>query len=207
MVIEKLSAVPCCHFFFSDRSVVSFVAMICCVFLIACNKQKPAESAPSAAESSPQAIVEDAATRDLRKIGDKAMIALLARDVDTLIAFDSNPDDEASLKNKTGDPYCYLFDATCASNPNARSIYDKLAGARKLAIDASVSETPLNGKRYGLLLFYDKSKISDTQIYSQEFICSEKGLRETASWHFILEKEKWTTSTVFDYKVPSDCKP
>jgi len=206
-VIKKQGVARRYWFFGPDRAELSTVVMICCLFLTACNKQKTATPAPAAAATStPEAIVEDAPTRELRQIGDKAMIALLAKDVDTLTTYDTNAEDQASLKNKTGDPYCYLFDASCAADSAAPSVYDKLAGVRKLSIDATVTETPLAGKRYGLLVFYDKSKISETQLYSPDLICSEKTLKETASWHFILEKGKWTTSTVFDYKVPRDCK-
>ena len=50
-------------------------------------------------------------------------------------------------------------------------------------------------------MFYDKSQISSTELYSPDFLCSEKALRQTASWHFIMTDGKWSTTTLFDYKT------
>jgi hypothetical protein len=152
----------------------------------------------------PAVKVEDPATRALRAVGDRAVTALVAKDINTLLEYDHDPEDEASLKNKSGDLYCYLFDSSCIPGAKTRAIYEIFSTSRPLGIQASVAN--VGGKQYGLLMFYDKSQISDKDLYSTEFLCSDKGLKGTASWHFILADGKWTTSTLFDYKVERPCK-
>ena len=147
---------------------------------------------------------QDPAARDLLAIGDRATTAIVARDTNTLLDYDHDPDDAASLGSKSGDLYCYLFGSNCIQGSKGRAIYDLFSTARKLGIDASV--TNVDGKNYGLLMFYDKSQISGTELYSPDFLCSEKALRETASWHFIMKDGKWTTTTLFDYKTDKPCK-
>lgn len=172
-----------------------------CGWLMGCRKG----SAPSAPQTQPVASrPQDPATRDLLAIGDRVTSAIVARDTNTLLDYDHDPDDAASLQSKSGELYCYLFDSNCIQGSNGRAIYDLFSTARQLGIDASV--TNVDGKNYGLLMFYDKSQISSTDLYSPDFLCSEKALRESASWHFIMTNGKWNTTTLFDYKTDKACK-
>ena len=150
------------------------------------------------------ARMDDPATRDLRSIGDKVTSAIVAKNVNTLLEYDHDPDDAASLQNKSGDLYCYLFDSSCIPGAKTRAVYDLLSNSRQLAIDASTAK--IQDAQYGLLMFYDKSQVSEADLYSQDFLCSEKARRTTASWHFVLTNGKWTSTTLFDYKVDSPCK-
>jgi hypothetical protein len=185
--------------------MVAAVAAIafCCSLMAGCNRQKASEVPPATVAA---AKAEDTATRQLREIGDRAAIAMLAKDANTLLEFDHNPEDAASLNNKSGDLYCFLFDSSCIAGAKGKSVYELFSTSKKLAIDASVSNVPVNGKIYGLLMFYDKSQVSDEQVYKQDFLCSDKALKETAAWHFVLTDGKWSTSTLFDYKIERPCK-
>ncbi|HKT52580.1 MAG TPA: hypothetical protein VJV96_19915 [Candidatus Angelobacter sp.] len=147
---------------------------------------------------------QDPATRDLLAIGDRVTTAIVARDTNTLLDYDHDPDDAASLQSKSGELYCYLFDSSCIQGSSGRAIYDLFSTSRQLGIDASV--TNVDGKNYGLLMFYDKSQISSTDLYSPDFLCSERALKESASWHFIMTDGKWRTTTLFDYKTDKPCK-
>jgi hypothetical protein len=83
-------------------------------------------------------------------------------------------------------------------------VYEILTTSPQLAIDASIAN--VNGKQYGLLMFYDKSQISSQELYSPDFACSDKALKHSASWHFIRVDGKWTSTTLFDYKMEKPCK-
>lgn len=180
--------------------VFTAVLIASCCSLMGC--RKATASAPSPTPLSGR--TQDPATRDLLAIGDRATTAIVARDADTLLDYDHNPDDAASLQSKSGELYCFLFDSNCIQGGNGRAIYDLFSTVRQLGIDASV--TNIDGKNYGLLMFYDKSQISSTELYSPDFLCSEKALKETASWHFIMKDGKWNTTTLFDYKTDKPCK-
>jgi hypothetical protein len=186
------------------------------LLLAGCRKAKAPEAqaanaAPVAATASATpppapAKPEDPATRQLHEIGDKVAAAILAKDVDTLIVYDQNPDDQEALKARSGELYCYLFDTTCMTG-KGRSVYDILTEAHQLRVDPLVTDVALVGKRYGQLVFYDKRIIKEDQLYSQDFLCSDRGLKQTASWHFIFTDGKWSTSTAFDFKVDRGCNP
>jgi hypothetical protein len=119
--------------------------------------------------------------------------------------FGSNPSVDLNCSSpKSGDLYWYLFDSSCIQGAKTRAIYEILSTSRQLGIDASIANVA--GKQYGLLMFYDKSQISDKELYSPDFLCSDKALKGTASWHFILANGKWSTSTLFDYKIERPCK-
>lgn len=172
-----------------------------CGWLMGCRKSS-APSAPQvqAATHRPQ----DPATRDLLAIGDRVTTAIVARDTNTLLDYDHDPDDAASLQSKSGELYCYLYDSNCIQGGNGRAIYDLFATASQLGIDASV--TNVDGRNYGLLMFYDKAQISSTELYAPDFLCSEKATKASASWHFIMTDGKWSTTTLFDYKTDKPCK-
>jgi hypothetical protein len=161
-------------------------------------------SKTSAPAASSAMKVEDPEVRELRSIGDKATTAVVAKNVNALLEFEHNPEDEASLRNKSGDLYCYLFDSTCIQGPKQRAVYELFSTSRPLMIEASIAS--LGSKKYGLLMFYDKSQVSYNDLYSQDFLCSDKARQGTASWHFVKIDGKWTTTTLFDYKVEKTCK-
>jgi hypothetical protein len=177
--------------------IVSSVAVIaCCSILMAGCKKASGPGAGAANVEAPE-------MRELRAIGDRATVAVVARDVSTLLEYEHDPEDEASLKNKSGDLYCYLFDSSCIQGAKTRAVYDLFTNSHPLAIEASTAR--LGDKQYGLLMFYDKSQVSDTELYSPDFLCSDKALHGTASWHFVQANGKWTTTTLFDYKVEKAC--
>lgn len=199
MSLKRILSGRCCW----GPSTLLFAAVLMagCVCLIGCRKG----AASSVPQRQPVASrPQDPATRDLLAIGDRATTAIVARDANILLDYDHNPDDVASLQSKSGELYCYLFDSSCLQGGGGRAIYDLFSTARQLGIDASV--TNVDGKNYGLLMFYDKSQISSTDLYSPDFLCSERALKESASWHFIMTDGKWNTTTLFDYKTDKPCK-
>ncbi len=179
--------------------VFAAVVIACCSTLPGCRKASASAGIGVAATK-----MEDPATRELRAIGDRATAAIIAKNTSTLLEYDHDAEDQASLQSKSGELYCYLFDSTCIAGGKTRAVYDLFSAAPKLGIDASV--TSVDGKQYGLLMFYDKSQVSGTELYSPDFLCSDKALKSTASWHFILTDGKWTTTTLFDYKTEKPCK-
>jgi hypothetical protein len=183
----------------SAAQLTLFAAVVacCCCFVLGCRNASGAATVNAAAKT------EDPATRDLRAIGNKVASAVIARDVNTLLQYDHQPEDQASLADKTSDLYCYLFDSTCISGTNKRAVYDLFSTAPKLGIDASV--TSVEGRTYGLLMFYDKSQISESELYTPGFLCTDKGMKGTASWRFIQTDGEWNTSTLFGYKTDTSC--
>jgi hypothetical protein len=66
-------------------------------------------------------------------------------------------------------------------------------------------KSPADGRQYGLLIFYDKSQVSDQQLHSEAFQCSDESLKQVASWHFTRIGEKWTANNFFDYGTEALC--
>jgi hypothetical protein len=185
------------NWFFRTAAILSFFSL-----MLGC-KQAPATAA-AIPGAKLMAKADDPATRQLRAIGDRVAVAVLAKDVKTLADFDHDPDDQASLTNKNGDLYCYLFDSSCITGANGRAVYDLFSTSPHLGIDATVAT--VQGRNFGLLMFYDKSQISDAELYSPDFLCSDKGRKGTATWRFVLADGKWNTSTLFEYKTQRTCK-
>ena len=179
--------------------VFAAVVVCCCCFVLGCRNA----SGSATRTASSAAKVDDPATHDLRAIGNKVASAVIARDVNALLEYDHQPEDQASLADKTSDLYCYLFDSSCISGTNKRAVYDLFSTAPKLGIDASV--TSVEGRNYGLLMFYDKSQISESELYTPGFLCTDKGMKGTASWRFIQTDGKWNTTTLFGYKTETSC--
>ena len=185
-------------FSFRTQASLSAVMIFClCVIAPGCRKA-------SRAPTTPAAKVEDPGTQELRAIGDRATTAVVARNINALLEYDHDPEDEAALQNKTGDLYCYLFDSNCIPGAQTRAVYDILTTSPQLAVDASVAA--VDGKQYGLLMFYDKSQISSQELYSPAFTCSDKARKHSASWHFMRVNGQWTSTTLFDYKMDKPCK-
>jgi hypothetical protein len=168
-----------------------------CAMLPGCRKA-------SGSATAPVTKAEDPVTHELRAIGDRATTAVVARNINALLKYDHDAEDQAALQNKSGDLYCYLFDSNCIAGAKTRAVYDILTTSPQLAVDASVAS--VDGKQYGLLMFYDKSQVSAQELYSPDFACSDKALKHTASWHFMRVDGKWTTTTLFDYKMEKPCK-
>jgi hypothetical protein len=184
--------------FVRGSTLISAAVIACCFgMLLGCKKA----SEPAAA---PRANVQSPVSSELRTIGERAVIALLARDTKTLLQYDHNAEDEASLNNKSSELYCYLFDTNCIPNAKRPAVYELVSSASKVGIDASVDT--VQGRSYGLLMFYDKSQVSNDELYSPDFLCSDRALKATASWHFVLDNGKWSTTTLFDYKIGRSCK-
>lgn len=190
-----------------DRKSYAYTALgaivmaCCCGLMLGCKKASEAAAIPGATMV---IKAEDPATRQLRAIGDRVVTAVVARDIKTLLEYDNNPEDDAQLKSQGSDLYCYLFDSSCIQEPKRRAVYEIFSTAPKLGIDATVAR--VQDKDYGLLMFYDKSQISGQDLYSPDFLCSDKALKGTATWRFILANGKWSTSTLFEYKTERPCK-
>lgn len=182
---------------FRTLAGLSGIVFCICATLPGCKKA-------SVSGSTPAVQVEDPATRELRAIGDRATTAVVARNINALLDYDHDAEDQAALQNKSGDLYCYLFDSNCIPGAKTRAVYEILTTSPQLAIDASVAN--VDGKQYGLLMFYDKSQISGQELYSPDFGCSDKALKHSASWHFMRVNGQWTTTTLFDYKMDKLCK-
>lgn len=192
------SALPLSGLSFRAQACLSAV-MILCICYVAPGCRKASGSA-----STPAAKVEDPATRELRAIGDRATTAVVARNINALLEYDHDAEDQAALQNKSGDLYCYLFDSNCIPGAQTRAVYDILTTSPQLSVDASVAT--VEGKQYGLLMFYDKSQISSQELYSPDFTCSDKARKHSASWHFMRVNGQWTSTTLFDYKMDKACK-
>ncbi|HEX7286828.1 MAG TPA: hypothetical protein VF532_11645 [Candidatus Angelobacter sp.] len=183
---------------------VLYAAVIACCCSMVPGCKKASQASGSAGAANLMARTEDPATRELRAIGDKVAMAVLAKDVKTLLEYDHDPEDEVQLKNQSGDLYCYLFNSGCTTEAKRRPVYELFSTSPKLGIEATVAR--VQGKDYGLLMFYDKSQISGEELYSPDFQCTDKALKGTASWRFIQADGKWSTSTLFEYKTERPCK-
>jgi len=185
--------------------------MICCIVVSGCKAHET--STPNRAVSSPapepahSEDVADADRRDLQLIGKKIATAILEKDSATLLSYDRDDlrvEDEASLKDKTGPLYCYLFDPSCYKDAKIASVHEILSTAQQLEVSASVAKSP-DGHEYGLLLFYDKSQISEKQLHS-DFLCTDEAFKRVASWHFIRIGKKWSAaSPLFDLETEGAC--
>lgn len=150
------------------------------------------------------AKIDNSPAGQLRAIGDQAVAAIISKDTKALFEYDHNPEDQMSLSDNKSELYCYLFDSSCIPGGNRKAIYDLFSTVPKLGIDASVAS--LQGKNYGLLMFYDKSQISQAELYTPEFQCSDRALKGTVSWRFVETAGKWDTTTLFEYKTDRPCK-
>ena len=147
----------------------------------------------------------------LRQMGFNAAKAVLDRDVSTLLNYD-RPDlraaDEVSLGDKKSDLYCFLFDSTCLPGGKGRSVYEKLSTAHELGVKVVDGGSSLrDGNRYAIVLFYDRSTISEQSLRSRKFLCKES-LNRIASWSFKFADGKWQPVTpLFDNETDTLCSP
>jgi hypothetical protein len=131
--------------------------------------------------------------------------------VQTLLRYDRSDlraEDEHLLKDEGSDLYCFLFDSTCFPGGKGRSVYEKLSTAKDLAIKViEAGKTPQDGSRYAIILFYDRSTISEHLLRSRKFLCKE-GLNRIASWLFKSVDGTWVPVTpLFDNETDTLCSP
>jgi len=121
---------------------------------------------------------------------------------------DLRADDEVSLGDKRSDLYCFLFDSTCLPGGKGRSVYEKLSTAHELGVKVvDGGRSPRDGNRYALVLFYDRSTISDQSLRSRKFLCKES-LNRISSWSFKFADGKWQPVTpLFDNETDTLCSP
>jgi len=161
---------------------------------------------PSATPDNIQNV--DAAKRELQAIGAKVVKAVLSKDANTLLSYvvdDNRRNDETDLQDHESDAYCYLFESNCITASKARSVYDIFSSARQLQIEASVTQSK-EGRIYGFLLFFDSSRITQQQLQSSAFQCSEESLKTVSSWHFELIDGIWKARMLFDYGTEGLCQ-
>ena len=148
-------------------------------------------------------------SRGLHRVGEIVAKAVLEKDISTLLAYD-RPDlrdqDEVSLNNAKSDLYCYLFDSECITwgRGDWRSVFEKLSAAHPLEIKASLSRSRADGQLYGSLFFYDASAVTEKDLRSQDFVCTQ-GPAKLASWKFRLENGKWRAVTPLFDSETRDC--
>jgi hypothetical protein len=149
----------------------------------------------------PHTAQKDQVNRDLHRVAEGLVKAVMERDIQTLLSYD-RPDlreqDAITLTNVKSSLYCYIFDSSCieGSTGDWRSVYDKLKGARHLGIKVEVSRSSLDNKIYGTMTFYDRLSVSDKNLKSLGFFCKEYPA-QIASWSFTLEEGKWKAATPF----------
>ncbi len=199
-----------------SRRCIAYVGLLvlCGASMSGC-KEKSSVTNPTRDASkptpSPQSKVTndtDSATQDLRAVGTRVAAAIQAKDVSTLLLYESRDhrtEDEASLKDAKSSLYCYIFDSACIPDSKTRSVSEILSTARQLEIDVSVMRSPSNGQMFGLLLFYDKSRVTEAQLLSEDYRCSPQAFKEVASWHFVMSNGKWSATTILDYKTEGIC--
>jgi hypothetical protein len=149
----------------------------------------------------------DAALEELHNIGIKISQAVLARDIETLLTYD-RPDlrvaDREVLKDKTSVLYCTLFDTSCITWRH-RSVYEIFRTAPQLDIKAQGLGSGTDGLPYALLLFYDRSKVSERMLRSPQFLCAQWGKR-VVLWTFKRVDGRWESATPpFDAETGGPC--
>lgn len=151
------------------------------------------------------------ALNGLRQLGKSVAKAVLDRDAPALLRYDRvdlRRDDELSLNDKSSDLYCFLFDTSCIRGRIGRSVYEKLSTAQELGIKVvSGGKSSPDGNLYAIILFYDRSTISERSLRSRKFLCKES-LNRIASWSFKFVKGKWEPVTpLFDNETDTLCSP
>lgn len=152
------------------------------------------------------AETNDRQLQDLDRIGLDVSKAVLSKNIPKLLIY-SRPDlrisDEAEFKDNKSDLYCYIFRSSCLTG--RRSVYDKLSSATRLGIKVRDLGKSSDGRRYGLLLFYDRASISDRLLLSNDFLCQASAKR-IASWTFVLVNDHWQTANpLFDSETDTLC--
>ena len=196
------------------HTLACIVAVLC--LLSGCKKESASSTASPTADPTPSPISSqtttatspnsqntiDVAQQDLQAIGTKAAKAVLANDGKALLPYliDENRDYWEEMLQNRGT----LFDKTVCDGCKGRSVYQIVSSARQLQIEASVTRSK-EGRLYGLLLFYDRSQVTEQQLQSNAYLSSDEALRQVSSWHFELINGKWQARTLFDEGTEGLC--
>lgn len=156
----------------------------------------------------------DAALDDVHRIGMKILDAVLKRDAAAVLSYEPTKlraGHQISLADKTSDIYRFLIDShsSCTHPPGGlpASVFELISGAQQpgVAIIGADKSQP-DGKRYAVLLFYDRSAIPDRSIRSTRFVCAPANFHKYASWTFMLVEGKWeSTGELFNYESDAPC--
>ena len=151
----------------------------------------------------------DSALDDLHQIGMKIQEAALKKDITAVLQYEPanlRAEHAISLRDKTSDIYCFLVDShsSCTQGFGSwpPSVFEHFAGARQpgIAIIGADKLEP-DGSRYGVLLFYDRSGISERSIRSPRYICATANFHKYVSWTFKLVQGKWeSVGELFNYQ-------
>jgi hypothetical protein len=146
----------------------------------------------------------------------KIQDAVLKKDIAAVLRYEpanERAGHEISLRDKASDIYCFLIDShsSCTRIPGGGSwppsVFEVVAGARQpgIAIIGADKIQP-DGIRYGVLLFYDRSAISERSIRSIRFICAPANFHKYASWTFKLVEGKWeSVGELFNFETDAPC--
>lgn len=156
----------------------------------------------------------DTALDDLRQIGMKIQDVVLRKDIVAVLRYEPakvHAEHEISLKDKTSDIYCFLIDShSSCTQPRGglpASVFEIISGAHQpgvAVIDGNTSK--LDGIRYAVLMFYDRSAISERSIRSTKFICAPANFHKYASWSFKLVDGKWeSVGELFNFETDAPC--
>lgn len=151
----------------------------------------------------------DGSVSQLRDMGSKIATAVLKHDIETLLTYD-RPDlrleDRLELQDTKSNLYCFLFDRRCDANGRP-SVDDILSSARRLDVEVQV----LRGEGrplYGLLLFFDATKVRKTRLRSASFQCQLSRRDQIVSWLFRLDDGAWVSAhPPFDFETDTLCSP
>jgi hypothetical protein len=158
----------------------------------------------------------DTAFDDLHQIGMKILGAVLKKDAVAVLGYEparERADHEIALKDKSSDLYCFLIDShsSCTRIPGGGSwppsVFELVAGARQPGIAIIGADKPQpDGIRWGVLLFYDRSTISERSIRSFRFLCGPASFHKYASWSFKLVDGKWeSVGELFNFETDAPC--
>jgi hypothetical protein len=153
-----------------------------------------------------QAATRDEAAIQLRSLGQRLVAAVLAHDLETILAAD-RPDlraeDRLALQDQTSDLYCFLFDSSCTTVK--ASVHDIFARARRIDVDVQLIQE--KGKPVqGWLIFFDPAKVAKSRLRSPSYLCKHGG--QIASWMFSLTNGEWVSANeIFDTESDILCPP
>jgi hypothetical protein len=158
----------------------------------------------------------DPALDGLHQIGMKIQDAVLKKDIAAVLRYEpanERAEHEVTLRDKASDIYCFLIDShsSCTRIPGGGSwppsVFEVVAGARQPGIAIiGADKIQHDGIRYGVLLFYDRSAISERSIRSTRFICAPANFHKYASWTFMLVEGKWeSVGELFNFETDAPC--
>lgn len=152
-----------------------------------------------------EAVPQEEQIAKLDRIGRELASAVLHKNSEAILRYD-RPDliepDRRLLQSKS-DLYCYLFDASCITW-KGKSVYEKLSGMKTIGVFANNWGRSADGRYSFLLVFYDQSKYSRSQVSSERFLCSHAAA--VATWTFRYVDGSWQAAhPPFDAEVDALC--